>query len=85
MGPEGRFYRQADHGKLPVRNYLISFSVSIDLDTQIRLYLMGHGSDPCWGDTIAPLKNYGKHGRLNFRSVKLYADGAVFSFAIHYV
>jgi len=33
MVPEGRFYRQADHGKLPVRNYLISFSVSIELDT----------------------------------------------------
>ena len=32
MVPEGRFYRQADHGKLPVRNYLISFSVSVDLD-----------------------------------------------------
>ena len=36
---------------------------------------MGHGSDQYWGDRIAPLKDYGKHGRLNFRSVKLYADG----------
>ena len=49
---------------------------------------MGHGSDQYWGDRIAPLKNYGKHGRLNFRSVKLYADGLCssrFLLAIHYV
>jgi len=75
MWPERNFYRLADVGKLPVRKHIISFSVSIHLDPQIRLYLMGRGSEKYWGDKIAPLKHYGKHGRLDFRSVKLYADG----------
>ncbi len=37
---------------------------------------MGHASDQYWGNTSVRLKDYGKHGRLNFRSVKLYADGS---------
>jgi len=32
-------------------------------------------SDIYWGDKIPRLINYGKHHRLNVRSVKLYADG----------
>ena len=30
------------------------------------------------GDQISHLKDYGKHKRLNLRSVKLYADGRPF-------
>ncbi|KAF8966893.1 amidohydrolase family-domain-containing protein [Flammula alnicola] len=55
------FQKLADAGKLP-----------------IRLYLMGNnGSGEYWGDKIPLLINYGRHGRLNLRSVKLYADGAL--------
>ena len=32
-------------------------------------------SDEYWGNQLPRLINYGKHGRLNLRSVKLYADG----------
>ena len=32
-------------------------------------------SNEYWGDQLPRLINYGKHGRLNLRSVKLYADG----------
>ena len=32
-------------------------------------------SNEYWGDQVPRLFNYGKHGRLNLRSVKLYADG----------
>ncbi|KAF9478553.1 hypothetical protein BDN70DRAFT_879782 [Pholiota conissans] len=43
-----------------------------------RLYLMGNnGSADYWGDTLPHLINYGKHGRLTLRSVKLIADGAL--------
>jgi len=36
---------------------------------------MGRGAGQYWGNKTSPLKDYGKQGRLNFRSVKLYADG----------
>lgn len=43
---------------------------------QIRLYAMGNvRSDNYWGSQIPRLLHYGKHGRLNVRSVKLYTDG----------
>ncbi|RDB23930.1 putative amidohydrolase YtcJ [Hypsizygus marmoreus] len=47
-------------------------------DLPNRLYLMGNvQSDVYWGSRIPRLTNYGKHGRLNIRSVKLFADGAL--------
>ncbi|KIY69253.1 hypothetical protein CYLTODRAFT_394012 [Cylindrobasidium torrendii FP15055 ss-10] len=56
------FYkRQAEDGNLP-----------------IRLYLMGNvQSEEYWGSKIQRLVNYGKDGRLNVRSVKLFTDGAL--------
>ncbi|KIM90063.1 hypothetical protein PILCRDRAFT_2295 [Piloderma croceum F 1598] len=55
------FKKLAETGKLP-----------------IRLYAMGNvKSDDYWGSKIPRLLHYGKHGRLNVRSVKLYADGAL--------
>jgi len=43
-----------------------------------RLYLMGNiPSNEYWGNQLPRLINYGKHGRLNLRSIKLYADGAL--------
>ncbi|KJA17164.1 hypothetical protein HYPSUDRAFT_46693 [Hypholoma sublateritium FD-334 SS-4] len=55
------FQKLADAGKLPN-----------------RLYLMGNnGSAEYWGDTLPKLVDYGKHARLNLRSVKLIADGAL--------
>ena len=39
---------------------------------------MGYiSSDRYWGSQIPRLINYGKHARLNLRSVKLFADGAL--------
>ncbi len=44
--------------------------------SQIRLYLMGYiESNEYWGRGIPRLLNYGEQGRLNLRSVKLFADG----------
>ncbi|KAF5391967.1 hypothetical protein D9757_003282 [Collybiopsis confluens] len=44
----------------------------------MRLYLMGHlDSDEYWGSEIPRLINYGKHGRMTVRSIKLYTDGAL--------
>ncbi|KAK0463225.1 amidohydrolase family-domain-containing protein [Desarmillaria tabescens] len=44
----------------------------------IRLYLMGSvSSDEYWGPQLPRLINYGKDGRLNLRSVKLFTDGAL--------
>ncbi|KAJ4481117.1 amidohydrolase family-domain-containing protein [Lentinula aciculospora] len=44
----------------------------------MRLYVMGHiSSDEYWGSQISRLVNYGKHGRLTIRSVKLVTDGAL--------
>ncbi|KAF9526004.1 amidohydrolase 3 [Crepidotus variabilis] len=43
----------------------------------LRLYVMGRGPGEYWGDRLSPLKNYGKDKRLNFRSVKFMADGAL--------
>ncbi|KAF9460436.1 amidohydrolase family-domain-containing protein [Collybia nuda] len=45
-----------------------------------RLYLMGNAaasSEGYWGAKVPRLINYGKHGRLNVRSVKLFTDGAL--------
>jgi hypothetical protein len=36
-------------------------------------------SDDYWGSQIPRLLNYGKHGRLNIRSVKLFTDGTILS------
>ncbi|KDR78374.1 hypothetical protein GALMADRAFT_1317728 [Galerina marginata CBS 339.88] len=45
-------------------------------DLPIRFYLMGYvASEEYWGNQIPRLINYGKHERLNLRSVKLFADG----------
>ncbi|KAF8643124.1 hypothetical protein AX16_009216 [Volvariella volvacea WC 439] len=56
------FKRKAEEGNLP-----------------LRLYLMGNvpKDDGYWGDKLPRLINYGKHGRLNLRSVKLFSDGAL--------
>ncbi|KDR78376.1 hypothetical protein GALMADRAFT_266881 [Galerina marginata CBS 339.88] len=55
------FQKIADAGKLPT-----------------RLYLMGNvASKEYWGNQIPRLINYGKQARLNLRSVKLFADGAL--------
>ncbi|KAJ3759321.1 amidohydrolase family-domain-containing protein [Lentinula raphanica] len=44
----------------------------------MRLYVMGHvPSDTYWGSQIPRLVNYGKHGRLTVRSIKLVSDGAL--------
>ena len=37
-------------------------------------------SDEYWGNQLPRLINYGKHGRLNLRSIKLFADGIFFFF-----
>ncbi|KAF8878407.1 amidohydrolase 3 [Infundibulicybe gibba] len=53
------FKSKAEQGKLP-----------------IRIYGMGYiPSDEYWGSQIPRLLNYGKHQRLNVRSVKLFTDG----------
>ncbi|KAF8889019.1 amidohydrolase family-domain-containing protein [Infundibulicybe gibba] len=55
------FKSKADQGNLP-----------------IRIYAMGNvESDEYWGSQIPRLINYGKHQRLNVRSVKLFTDGAL--------
>ncbi|KAF8064078.1 amidohydrolase family-domain-containing protein [Lyophyllum atratum] len=55
------FKRKAEEGKLPN-----------------RLYVMGHvSSNDYWGSQIPHLFNYGKHGRLTVRSIKLVTDGAI--------
>ncbi|KAL6308903.1 amidohydrolase family-domain-containing protein [Sparassis latifolia] len=55
------FKQVADEGKLP-----------------LRVYAMGHSNEPTyWGDKIPWLTGYGRDGRLNVRSVKLYTDGAL--------
>lgn len=57
----GFFKRKAERGELPM-----------------RLYLMGSSQrDDYWGNEIPRLINYGKHGRLNIRSIKLFSDGAL--------
>ena len=44
---------------------------------QLRLYLMVHvESDEYWESRFPRLVNYGVGERLNFRSIKLIADGA---------
>ncbi|KAJ3869361.1 amidohydrolase family-domain-containing protein [Lentinula novae-zelandiae] len=44
----------------------------------MRLYIMGHvSSDEYWGSQIPRLIDYGKHGHLTIRSVKLVTDGAL--------
>ena len=49
---------------------------SLEPAFQNRLYLMGNiPSNEYWGNQLPRLIDYGKHGRLNLRSVKLYADG----------
>ncbi|KAJ3523168.1 hypothetical protein NMY22_g11566 [Coprinellus aureogranulatus] len=57
------FYRKlAEAGTLPLRMYLMGYSPS-------TVY---------WGndtDSFPKMHNYGKHGRLNLRAVKLFADG----------
>ncbi|KAF8889061.1 amidohydrolase family-domain-containing protein [Infundibulicybe gibba] len=55
------FKSKADQGNLP-----------------IRIYAMGNvPSDEYWGSQIPRLVDYGRHQRLNVRSVKLFADGAL--------
>ncbi|KAF8627591.1 hypothetical protein AX17_006164 [Amanita inopinata Kibby_2008] len=55
------FKKKAEDGQLP-----------------LRLYLMGnYASDEYWGSKIPRLINYGKHSRLNVRSIKLFTDGAL--------
>ena len=68
----------AEAGKLNV-SYLIYFQpFYIQPALQNRLYLMGNiPSNKYWGNQLPRLINYGKHGRLNLRSVKLYADGTI--------
>ncbi|KAF8999779.1 amidohydrolase family-domain-containing protein [Cyathus striatus] len=48
-------------------------------DLPIRLYMMGNveNEDEYWGNQIPRLINYGKNGRLNVRSIKLFTDGAL--------
>ncbi|KAJ2923261.1 hypothetical protein H1R20_g13832, partial [Candolleomyces eurysporus] len=57
------FYRKiADAGNLPLRMYLMGYSPSTEY----------------WGNdttSFPKLFNYGKHGRLNLRAVKLFTDG----------
>jgi hypothetical protein len=38
-------------------------------------------SNEYWGNQLPRLINYGKHGRLNLRSVKLYADGMIYCYS----
>jgi hypothetical protein len=57
-------------------------SLELMFDVQLRLYLMGGIlSDEYWGNQFQKLHDYGKHGRLNLRSIKLMADG---TYAIQY-
>ena len=47
----------------------------------LRMYLMGYSPTGYWGndtDKFPKLHNYGKHGRLNLRAVKLFTDGESF-------
>lgn len=55
-------YRIAEEGNLPLRMYLMGYSTSVEY----------------WGNdttTFPKMHNYGKHGRLNFRAVKMFTDG----------
>jgi len=59
---------------------MISFlkKMSAEGKLPIRLYLMGNvPSENYWGTQIPRLLNFGRHGRLNIRSIKLYTDGAL--------
>jgi hypothetical protein len=72
------YQRLADAGKLPVGGKCCLLQVRLGrlFRLQIRLYLMGYvESDTYWGNKITHLINYGKHSRLNLRSVKLFIDG----------
>ncbi|KAL0952329.1 hypothetical protein HGRIS_006609 [Hohenbuehelia grisea] len=47
-------------------------------DLPIRMYLMGYvASDDYWGAQVPRLVDYGRDARLNVRSIKLVADGAL--------
>ena len=42
----------------------------------MRFYLMAYSkNDSYWGDKIPRVVNFGKHGRLNLRGIKLFSDG----------
>lgn len=70
------FCRLSESGKLPVGLNLCIVLSNLQSIMQIRLYLMGNvPSNDYWGPQIPRLSNYGKDGRLNVRSVKLYTDG----------
>jgi len=44
----------------------------------LRVYGMGHSDElEYWGSKIPRLEDYGKDGRFNLRSVKLFTDGAL--------
>jgi hypothetical protein len=53
--------RKSEKGELPMRLYLMGFS----------------HKDGYWGGEIPRMIDHGKNGRLNIRSIKLFADGAL--------
>ncbi|KAF5314329.1 hypothetical protein D9619_011773 [Psilocybe cf. subviscida] len=55
------FKKIAKEGKLPMRVYMLA----------------NNGTGEYWGSSIEKLHNYGTHGRLNLRGVKLFSDGAL--------
>ena len=67
----------ADEAKLPVGRTMTHPILTLALNTeQLRLYVMANAArDDYWGSEIPRLENYGPQGRLDVRSVKLYADG----------
>ena len=66
----------ADENPLPVRLSLgvIPAPSLIPEVPQLRMYLMANRDEGYWGKDIEKLFDYG-NGRLNLRSVKLFADG----------
>ncbi|PCH43061.1 hypothetical protein WOLCODRAFT_132641 [Wolfiporia cocos MD-104 SS10] len=55
------FKKMADEGRLPIRVYAMANSEQAGY----------------WGDRFERLEDYGREGRLNMRSIKLFTDGAL--------
>lgn len=86
------FLGKARAGKLPVSASSINGASVSNITSQIRLYLMAHVPIPTPNDNetstpdayaqwetlkMSKLINYGRNGRLNLRSVKLFTDGEI--------
>lgn len=72
-------FRQAAETVLPVRVSSARFRDFLTIKIQIRIYGMTYFDDKgeYWGNKTTPLIGAGLGGRLDARSVKIFADGAL--------